>query len=162
MSITQERLKELVHYDPLTGFFVLKKYRGGRVKEGEILGSKTQNGYVEIKVDGKTYKAHRLAFIYMEGRLPSEVDHLNRVRNDNSWANLKDSTRGENCRNRGALKHRYLPVGVYAHRNKFKAMVGVDYRPKYLGLFDTPELASEARVSYIKQLAEYLDSKGVE
>ena len=157
MSLDQNRLKELLSYDPNSGIFTLKKYRGGKVKEGGMLGAYTQKGYVEIKVDGKTYKAHRLAFLYMDGDFPAEVDHINRVRDDNRWCNLRASNRNDNCRNRNPLSHRDLPVGVYPHRNKFKAMVGINYKSKYLGLFDTPELAEEARSSFLNQIAEFLE-----
>lgn len=51
-------------------------------------------------VDRQFYKAHRLAFLYMEGSFPrSDVDHINREPSDNRWANLRRATRSENNRN---------------------------------------------------------------
>lgn len=152
--LTQDRLKELVDYCPGTGTFTLKKYRGGRVKAGEKLGSMTSKGYIDIKVDGKTYKAHRLAFVYMEGSAPNEVDHINRVRDDNRWSNLRAITRGDNCRNRGGANKDGLPSGIYRHRRKFKVMVGVDYNPIYLGLFNTVEEAEKCRSEFIEKIME--------
>lgn len=150
--ISQECLKELISYNSLTGIFTLKKYRGGIVKEGGVLGNKNINGYVNIRVNGRSYKAHRLAFLYMVGFIPAEVDHINRVKDDNRWENLKASNRGDNCRNRSPSNKNCLPVGVYRHRNKFKAMVGVNYTPNYLGLFETPELAERARKDFIEHI----------
>jgi hypothetical protein len=76
--ITQERLKDLLHYDPETGFF-------SRPNGTPTSRVPTVNGYVMIMIKGKRYYAHRLAFLYMIGRWPLyEVDHINRIRHDNT------------------------------------------------------------------------------
>lgn len=94
----QEELKRLYDYNPETGIFIQKTTRGGKIA-GSIAGSLHSSGYIHIRFEGKPQKAHRLAFLFMEGYIPEEVDHINRVRNDNRWANLKESSRSENNSN---------------------------------------------------------------
>lgn len=97
-DLTQERLKELLDYDPATGLFVRKGDRGGH-KAGSVAGCLNQSGYILLKVDGPSFKAHRLAFLFMEGSLPPEdVDHINHDRADNRWSNIRAVTRRVNAR----------------------------------------------------------------
>ncbi|QIO01832.1 homing endonuclease [Salmonella phage falkor] len=99
--LTQERLKEVLTYDPATGIFINLQSRGNK-KAGSIAGTKDKDGYVVIRIDKLPYRAHRLAFLYMEGYMPVEVDHDNRIREDNRWDNLLDASRQENMRNRSS------------------------------------------------------------
>jgi len=98
--ITQEELKEILHYDPITGIFTSLVNRGSKVHKGDTLGSLEPRGYLRIRINYKFYKLHRLAFLYMEGYMPIEVDHKNRIRTDNHWDNLRAATRLENTHNR--------------------------------------------------------------
>lgn len=108
--LTQERLQELFTYSPSTGHFVRRMARGNKAK-GSIAGRTSARGYVEISVNHKLYKAHRLAFLYMTGSFPPhEVDHENHVKHDNMWGNLRRATRTEN--NRNASKRRDNASGV--------------------------------------------------
>lgn len=143
--ITQGRLKELLCYIPETGDFIRNKSCGG-FPEGTVAGSASSYyGYIHISVDSKIYKAHRLAFLYMEGRFPDEeVDHLNGVRSDNSWANLREVTRGENAKNcsrRSDNTSGYPGVGFHKRRKQWRARVGATH----LGWYPTKALAIEAR-----------------
>uniref|UniRef100_A0AAU8GJY0 HNH endonuclease motif-containing protein n=1 Tax=Salmonella phage PMBT31 TaxID=3153514 RepID=A0AAU8GJY0_9CAUD len=99
--ITQELLKELFEYNPDTGDFI-RKVSKGRAKAGTIAGSPDKDGYIFIGINRKRYAAHRLAFLYMEGYIPDLVHHLNNIRKDNRWCNLKDATSQENNRNKVA------------------------------------------------------------
>lgn len=88
--LTQERLKELLTYEPATGVFRWRERRGnqggGCVAPGDEAGSVYKNGYRMIGVGGRRYGAHRLAFLYMTGAFPpAEVDHINGVPADNRW-----------------------------------------------------------------------------
>ena len=97
--ITQARLKELFHYNPTTGAFTRNITRN-RYQAGTIAGSKDKKGYINIMADNVLYKAHRLAFVYMEGQFPIEyVDHKNRNKSDNSWNNLRHADQTLNARN---------------------------------------------------------------
>jgi hypothetical protein len=99
MELTQDILRSLLRYNPTTGEFtwLASQYR---IKAGDVAGSKRTDGYIAIGVGGKLYKAHRLAFLYMEGEFPKDqVDHLNGIKIDNSWANLRKCTPIENMNN---------------------------------------------------------------
>ena len=102
--LTQKELKELLHYNPDTGVFTWLVSRG-RNKAGNVAGhvSKT-SGYVEIRLCKKLFKAHRLAWLYMTGEWPEITDHINLVKDDNRWVNLREATPRQNLYNKGSLK----------------------------------------------------------
>ena len=145
-SLTQERLMSLVSYDAETGVFTWRITRRN-CKTGAVAGSLLK-GYVRISIDSKIYAAHRLAWLYTHGCWPSnEIDHINRVRNDNRLCNLREATRELNTQNanvrvdspygiRGVTKHKY--------RNKYRARIQANKKAMLLGLFDTPEEAAAA------------------
>lgn len=93
--ITQARLKELFHYDPETGKFVSKRSPGRKV------GTMHNAGYRHIGVDDNKYLAHRLAWLYVYGYWPKEIDHIDRNPLNNRIANLREVTRQQNKMNQG-------------------------------------------------------------
>ena len=70
-KLTQEELKRLLNYDPKTGIFVWKIYRNYNAKIGDIAGNtNATTGYINIKINNKSYSAHRLAWLYVYGYFP--------------------------------------------------------------------------------------------
>jgi hypothetical protein len=99
MELAQDILKSILHYNPDTGIFTRLVSRA-TVKAGDIAGCLNDDGYVRISVMSHTYKAHRLAFLYMEGSFPDgPVEHRDCIRSNNRWGNLKSSTTLENNNN---------------------------------------------------------------
>lgn len=109
--ISHDRLLERLIYDPTTGVFT---WRGlaptdDRSKawntrfSGKVAGSiSKQLGYRGILIDGRLYYAHRLAWFYVHGKWPAhETDHIDRNRDNNAIANLREATIAQNARNRG-------------------------------------------------------------
>jgi hypothetical protein len=97
--ITQSELKQVLNYNQDTGIFTWKIDIGKKYKAGQQLKS-TQHGYIRITYKQKTYKAHRLAWLYVYGKLPDNfIDHINGIRNDNRICNLRDVTHTENNQN---------------------------------------------------------------
>ncbi len=137
-TLTQERLKEVLDYDADTGIF---KWREaiGNPPVGAEAGCLDSLGYIVVKIDRKPYKAHRLAFLYMEGYLPENtVDHANRKTWDNRWANLREVSLSCQNRNRSTPKNNTSGVkGVSYRKNrgKFHADVSINGVLIYLGCF---------------------------
>ncbi len=112
--ITAIELRERLQYDPNTGRRVwLKTPRKGF--EGKPAGSIDAKGYWVIKIDGKSYKASRLAYLYMTGDWPEdEMDHIDRTPWNDWWTNLRPATRVENLLNR-VMPNSSGHVGVRKH-----------------------------------------------
>lgn len=97
--LTLIRLKEFLYYSKSTGEFTWRVSRG-KAKRGERAGSLDSEGYLNIGIDKKRYRAHRLAWFYVTGYWPKhEVDHKNRIRRDNKWKNLREATDQDNAKN---------------------------------------------------------------
>lgn len=147
--ITQERLKELFHYCPDTGIFTRLINLSGGAKAGDIAGHNLK-GYLRIVVDGAGYQSHRLAFLYMTGSFPAHhTDHINGVKNDNRWCNLRDVSSRVNSMNKKTYKNNKSGhTGVYFNKkaNRWYAQIKVNYKRIHLGLFERIEDAIDARV----------------
>ena len=97
----------------------------------------------------KTLAAHRIAwFIYTNGNLPkNEVDHLNRNPFDNRWSNLSDVTSRQQKENRSDQSK--YGVGVQKVCGRYRSEVTINKKKRYLGTFDTPKEAVEARRQFL-------------
>lgn len=102
-TLTQDQLRQVLFYDPETGVFVRRKNSRGR-RKSIIAGCKPSNashGYIRITINKKRYMAHRLAWLYVNGRFPEkEIDHINGIRHDNRICNLREASTMENAFNR--------------------------------------------------------------
>lgn len=145
--ITQEQLKHILHYDPDTGIFTWK-INSGRAVKNKQAGSVNPNGYLNIKIDRKLYKAHRLAFLYIHGYLPDEVGHDNQEKTDNRIVNLIDLSHSENMKNKKIYKNNKSGTpGVTWHKRikKWQAHIRVNNKSIHLGFFSDLNEAKESR-----------------
>lgn len=148
--ITPARLREVLDYDKLTGEFTWRIQLGSQAIVGQVAGTTSLRGYVEIVVDGKSYRANRLAFLHINGVWPSgDADHKSGVKSDNSWDNLRDVSHRANGENRvRANSNSKLGVlGVTQVGEKFYPRIRVAGRLIHLGTFDTVESAHSAYLS---------------
>ncbi|HEX6827287.1 MAG TPA: HNH endonuclease [Nitrospiraceae bacterium] len=147
-SLTQERLKELLHYDPDTGIFTWIVQRNGKGNIWNTAGCLYPSGYWYITLCRRQYRAHRLAWFYMTGMWPiNEIDHINRDRLDNRFSNLRLATRSENNQNIISPKNnnKYGLPGIKRHRiNSWIATIRVNGKRHYIGCYGTPERAHSA------------------
>lgn len=149
-GLTQDHLKTLLLYNEKTGIFKWRfnAGRSGRIPAGTIAGSsgKHGHGYIEITIQGKLRKAHRLAWLYMTGSWPKdEIDHINRIRHDNRLCNLRESTLQQNLKNKEKYKSNTSGfTGVTWHKRikMWQARISNDTKRMHLGYFKTPEEAS--------------------
>jgi len=148
-SLTAARLRELFHYDPETGVFTRIVKTSPFTRIGEPAGSTGHvSGYVHLKVDRRMYKAHRLAVLYMTGQWPTAcVDHIDMVRSNNRWGNLRQATAAENNRHvhaRSNNKSGFKGVCWHKPSQRYMAQTSLNGVHHYLGVYATPEEASAA------------------
>lgn len=135
--ITQAELKETLSYNIETGDLIWIISKPG-VKVGSVAGTPAL-GYVSITINRRLYRAHRLIWLYMTGEWPKDqIDHINHIRNDNRWCNLREATYQENQRNRTNPKNNKSGVcGVRwrEKRNRWSSQIKVNRKAKHLGSF---------------------------
>jgi hypothetical protein len=157
-ELTQQELKQKLHYDPETGVFHWRDKEGNIKKEKEA-GCITANGYIHIGLNKQQYKAHRLAFLYMTGSFPEgTVDHINRVKSDNRFSNLREATQQQNCFNVGITKRNktgFKGVSWSKQRNKYLAHCSINGKDTHLGLFLTAEEAYHAYCKAVESRGDY-------
>ena len=137
-QLDAETLRRLVSYDPTTGEFLWLEPEQPRYK-GSVAGSLNRiTGYVTIHILGKARYAHRLAILYVSGRWPASVDHVNRNKADNRLSNLRECSQAENCQNTPTLRSNtsgHKGVSLHSKKHKWVAQLGVQHKTMYLGIF---------------------------
>lgn len=134
--MNSKQLKKLLHYDPDTGEFTRRVTRGNS-KAGNVVGCKGNHGYLVIRIGDKLHLAHVLAYLYMTGHMPeTDLDHINGVRDDNRWSNIRLVNRQDNLRNsKRSVKNTSGVTGVSwsSGVSKWYANIGINYKTKNLG-----------------------------
>lgn len=156
--ITAARAKELISYDPVSG--ILRKKSRPRSEfassnacsswnfrnAGSAISAADADGYLVAYLDGRQYRAHRLAWLLVHGYWPTVLDHQDGNRKNNSLLNLREVTVSENNRNRGIRSDNTSGFpGVYRRRNRWQAAIKFDGKMRSLGFFDSIEEAAAAR-----------------
>jgi len=148
----------MLHYEPSTGVFTWLVSPSFTVKAGDVAGNYNGTGYWQIGIGRRRYMAHRLAWLYVYGSFPiDEVDHINRVRNDNRIENLRDVTSEFNSYNTGPKVTNstgFKGVTFRPKQNKYQAQIRYGKKKVYLGCFDTAQRADIAH-----RIAEYFRGK---
>lgn len=151
--ITAQELQQIVEYFPESGIFLWKITKGNYVKTGKEFGSWDLYGYKTVRINKKSYKLHRLAWLYVYGKMPAnDIDHINGIRHDNRISNLRDVTRQTNLENQTILKrkkkHTTL-IGAYfdVRKNTYYSRISIKNKNIHLGTFKTEQQAHDAYVA---------------
>ncbi len=146
-DLTQQELMDVLSYDPMTGLFVwIVSPRNGWA--GKVAGCLHSTGYIRIRINGRGYTAHQLAFLYMTGKwTEADIDHKDGDGSNNKWLNLRQSTKSQNKANSRSYKNNKSGIkGVCwnKHLDRWGASIQVAGKRHFLGLFHTKEEAAEA------------------
>jgi hypothetical protein len=151
LNLHQGAIRKVLSYNPESGRFTWDADFSGGVK-GEFAEWEHSEGYLCISLFGKSVFAHRLAFLFQEGRMPSdEVDHKNGARSDNRWSNLRDVDRSTNSENQTKVIGRQSKSGLLgaqwsSQKERWHAEIKVKGRKHHMGFFDSEE---EAHLVYL-------------
>lgn len=143
-DLSSEYVNSILSYNPESWDFTWKVDRGRRWKSGKLAGSLNKsNGYRNITISGKDYKAHRLAWLLYYGLYPKNmIDHINWNRADNRIVNLREATCSQNSQNNnqkvGKSGERHITVAKYG---KFQVRIKENGKLKHFGYYQTIEQA---------------------
>jgi len=152
--LTYEEVKEMFDCDPEKGILIWKtRPVNSKYLIGTIAGwINKSSGYVMVKIKRKDYRSHRIIWFLMTGKWPeNQIDHINGIRNDNRFCNLREATSSQNNANsskRNSTGYR----GVHKDGKKWRAQIRMNKKNIHLGLYDTPEEAHTVYVAKAKEL----------
>jgi hypothetical protein len=158
-ELTHEVVSKMYSYDADTGVIRhLRRCKG--VKCGSVAGTRTSR-YIHIKINGRQYKAHRVAWMLHYGEWPNGfIDHRNEIKIDNRICNLRVCTPSQNHANAGLSKQ-----NTTGHKNVSRsARHGWKVRITYNGKRhewrrrnkeDAIKLAKEKRIEFFGEFANH-------
>ena len=153
-NIDCNQLKEILEYQPETGLFFWKKGIQGIIK-GSKAGHLSKDGYVDIRIKKRLYPAHRLAWLMMTGNWPDNfIDHINRIKSDNRFVNLREATKAENAQNTDLPSNNtsgYKGVVWHKPNKNWCAQIFINKKHIHLGSFENLQDAINARIEAEKE-----------
>jgi HNH endonuclease/AP2 domain len=159
-TLTQARLKQLLHYEPATGVFtwLVDRLTRGRVNVvvGQRAGTSDRAGYRSVMIDSRRYQCSHIAVLWMTGSWPDhEVDHKDCDPSNDAWGNLRQATSSENKWNRRVSKNSRSGLkGAYWDNSLgcWRSQIMRHGKSRHLGRFNTAEEAHEAYVAAAKDI----------
>jgi len=155
LDLTQERLKALLDYDSETGVFRWRVQNKSNRKT-VIAGCRAQSEHWSINIEGRRYRAHQLAWLYMKGEWGRPlIDHRDGNPLNNRWDNLRLGSHGDNAANRSRLRTNrsgFKGVCFDPRRGKWRAQITKDGRRFSIGSYATAEEAHAAYVAKAREL----------
>lgn len=151
-----EYLRSILNYNPETGEFRWKERDNipkhiNKRKMGHIAGIAINTGHRRIKINGKNYWAHRLAWFYMTGNWPKEqIDHKNLNSSDNKWENLREATHGQNNQNKKIPINcktgiKGVRLVIKGNCKRYKVRISINGKDVHLGYYQTLSEAAQVR-----------------
>lgn len=148
-KIDCNELKEILEYQPDTGLFFWKK-NGKGIKKNRKAGHLSKEGYVDIRIKNYSCPAHRIAWFMMTGSWPDNfIDHINRIRSDNRFINLRQATKSENAQNTKIPSNNtsgYKGVVWHKPNKNWVAQININKKHIHLGSFKNLQDAVNARI----------------
>lgn len=146
-SLTAERLREILHYDPDAGVWRWREKRGCK-RKGAPAGCFNAGGYRVIRIDKCLLRSGRLAWLYTTGEWPQdEIDHRDGDPSNDRWDNLRQATREQNMWNKKhwrTSRNGLKGISWHPKIRRWIAEIGAREGRKYLGCFATAEEAAAA------------------
>ena len=109
------------------------------------------NGYLRIVINNKSYFHHRIIYYAFKGfdieNISIEIDHINRIRNDNIIENLRTATSQQNHFNMTAKGYSWNK-----HIKKWESYIKVNGKKTNLGYFENEK---DARNAYLTAKEKY-------
>lgn len=154
--LTIQQLRKILWYSKTTGLFWWLETIGSNAQKGTRAGSLHSSGYVHIKIFGRLYKTHRLAWLYVTGEFPKlDVEHRNLRCADNRWCNLRlatDSQNQANVRTRIDNTSGFKGVILRKESGMWRAQMQFQKKRLSLGEFSTARKAHKAYMQKAKEL----------
>lgn len=154
-EITQDELKSFFEYNKLTGKFT-RLVAAGRELSGSVASCIDSDGYIRIGINGRVYLAHCLAWLYVTGVFPKiSVNHLNGIKTDNSFDNLRLASRSEIAANSKISSRNssgFKGVSFNKTKGKYKACVVKNGKQIHIGYFSTALEAHRERSVIFQRL----------
>jgi HNH endonuclease len=157
-SLSAARLREVLDYNKDTGDFIWSISMSSTGLKGDLAGVIAPDGYQRIRVDGRLYSAHRLAMLYIEGKMPPDrVDHIDWNKSNNAFSNLRHASASENAQNQHKAQSNNKAsglLGVYwdGKREVWGAKVNHLGTQHHGGFHATPKAAHQAYLHLKQQL----------
>lgn len=140
-DITQEQLKNMFDYDDEKGILIRKRDKYGREYNQPCGNKPTQHGYGALKINGRSYRVHRLIWLFHYGEFPSEfIDHIDGNKMNNRIDNLRTvSNQINNHNNKIRTDNTSGYPNVYWHKGtrKYQVRITVDGKENFIGLYAT-------------------------
>lgn len=151
--ITADEVRRLFDYNPSSGLLSWRLSNSPRAHIGSQAGCKKPNGYIQVDIRKRAYKAHRLAWLHFYGQWPSgHIDHVNGVKDDNRIKNLRVATNSQNQANVQIRKNSRSGLkGASFQAGRWRAQIKFNRKNISLGYFDT---AYEAHLAYAAKARE--------
>lgn len=164
--IGEQALKEMYCYDTSSPSCLSRHLEGSKLKH---VGTIDASGYYKINYLGSTIQCHQIILLIHDifpDALETEVDHIDRNRQNNRVENLRWVTKTENSWNRRSLNKTksfqsmekrfvYFDPLSSKYRSEWKhPETGEKF---FVGVFDTPDEASfYAKVSMAESLGVFM------
>lgn len=178
--LTVERLRQIMDYDRETGVFTWRarlvthkchkawnaQWAGKAVRVIESVSPGTRSKHFTIRISGKHYGAHRLAWLHVTGAWPKhEIDHRDTDGQNNRFNNLREATHAQNQCNKGVMRNNSCGVKGVSYRpnrlgkKKYYAQINWQHKVRFLGWFATAEEGGEVYRAKAAELhGEFLHS----